>query len=168
MKKKIKKQKHTRSKQFTGVSSITDTKDFSAKIIDKNGNKELKISSPVWYQHQLNKFKVGERVSIYISTRKPKRSEQQNRYYWGAYLPIISKETGEKNLDRLHKLFTGMFLTESIELVLGKQVRMTKSTATLSISEFSAYIESIEAETGVMAPPTINYFAPLKEEHFDK
>jgi hypothetical protein len=40
---------------------------------------------------------------------------------------------------------------------------MTKSTTSLSKSEFSEYIEAIEAETGVMAPPTINYFSPLDD-----
>lgn len=155
---KKKKQKYTRSKQQEGNSSITETKDFAGKIVmGAHGKNELKINSEIWYQHQLNKFRVGEKVSLYISNRKPKRSEQQNRYYWGVYLPLIAKETGERNIEKLHSLFSGMFLTEGIYTVLGKQVRIKKSTTELSKSEFSEYIMDIEAETGVLAPPADNF-----------
>lgn len=156
--KKKQKQKYTRSKQFDGNSSITETKDFAGKIVEgKHGMNELKINSENWYQHQLNKFKVGEKVSVYISNRKPKRSEQQNRYYWGVYLPLIAKETGEQNVEKLHNLFSGLFLTEGIYTVLGKQVRIKKSTTELSKNDFAEYIMAIESETGVLAPPTDNF-----------
>lgn len=154
-KKKVKKVDRTRSK--TSQIYITDTKDFSATIIETNGKKELAISHRNWYDTQINKFKVGDKVSLYVSSRRPKRSEAQNRYYWGVYLPLIANETGERDLDRLHRLFTGMFLTTGIELVLGKQVRMTKSTTTLSKNDFSEYIMAIEAETGIQSPPTQEY-----------
>lgn len=155
MKKKISK---TRTKQFEGNSSITDTKDFAGVIEkDEEGKNKLRILSPVWYQHQLNKMKVGEKVSIYLSTRRPKRSEAQNRYYWGVYLPLIANETGERNIEKLHALFSGLFLTEGIYTVLDKQVRIKKSTTELSVSQFIAYIMDIEAETGIEAPPTENF-----------
>lgn len=153
-----KKKSNTRTKR-DDRPQIIDTKDFGAKIIkNKDGRNELKINSQVWYNHQLSKFKVGEVVTLYISNRKPKRTQQQNRYYWGVYLPLISKETGERDLDALHKLFTGKFLSNGIKEVLGEKVRMTKSSATLTISEFMEFIMSIEGETGIEAPPTENYF----------
>ena len=137
---------------------IFRSQTFAAIIkIDHNVNhleRKLIVKSPRYYQHQLNKFKEGEEVTLEIHNKKPKRSEQQNRYYWGVYLPLIANETGERNMDRLHELFKGLFLTKEVVQVLGKPVRMKKSTASLSKSEFSEYIMSIEAETGVMAPPT--------------
>lgn len=138
---------------------LVDTKDFAGKIVlDSDGKKTLRLNSPVWYQFQLSKFKEGEVVTMYISSRKPKRTQQQNRYYWGVYLPLIAKETGENDLDALHKLFSGKFLTEEIKEVLGQKVRITKSSSALMISEFMEYIMKIEAETGIEAPPTENYF----------
>lgn len=155
---KKKKQKHTRTKREF-APEVVETKDFNAKVVlDSENRKVLKILAPVWYRHQIQKFKLGEMVSMYVSSRRPKRSMQQNRYYWGVYLPMIAQETGEKDLDRLHRLFSGKFLTESIVEVLGEKVRMVKSTASLSKSEFSEYIMAIEADTGVEAPPTANYF----------
>lgn len=146
---------------------VVETKDFAAEIVaDPEGGKKLKISAPTWYKHQINKFKEGDHVSVFVSSRRPKRTIQQNRYYFGAYLPLIAKETGENDIERLHKLFAGMFLTEEIVHVLGKPVRMVRSTTTLSKAEFTEYIMKIEAETGIASPPTQNYFdpAPTHEE----
>lgn len=158
MKKKTKKQKHTRTKREF-APEVVETKDFSAKVVlDGEGKNMLRINAPVWYRHQLSKFRTGETVTLFVSSRRPKRTMQQNRYYFGVYLPLIAKETGEHDIDALHKLFAGMFLSEGIKEVLGKQVRMTKSTTTLSKADFSEYIMNIEAETGIEAPPTANYF----------
>lgn len=148
-------------------ASITRTESF-AGVIRKDPSdgrlKKLTIKSPRWYQHQLNKFREGEEVTLEIHTKRPKRTEQQNRYYWGVYLPLVSKETGEADLDRLHELFKGKFLTTGVVDVLGERVRMKKSTTELGVGEFCQYILDIEALTGVEAPPTENYdLAPLHE-----
>lgn len=145
---------------------VTRSQTFAATIKKDIANqvKKLIIKSTRFYQYQLNKFKDGEEVTLEVHNQKPKRSEQQNRYYWGAYLPLIAEETGEKNLDRLHELFKGKFLTLGVVDVLGQKVRMKKSTTELSISEFCQYIMDIEAETQIGAPPTSNYNLPeLKE-----
>lgn len=158
MKAKKKKQKHTRT-QRENVAEVVETKDFNAKVIlDNDGKQTLKILAPVWYRHQLQKFRLGETVSLYVSSRRPKRTLQQNRYYFGVFLPLVAKETGEQDIEKLHRLFSGKFLTEGIVEVLGQKVRMVKSTTSLSKSDFSEYIMAIEAETGVEAPPTANYF----------
>lgn len=147
-------------KSFT----ITYSQPFSAVVeSDSHGGNRLAIQSLAYYKNQVNKFKVGEKVTLEIHSRKAKRSDAQNRYYFGIYLPLVAQETGERNMDSLHELFKGMFLTTGIIEVLGKQVRIKKSTTSLSTSEFTEYIMSIEAETGVAAPPTENYdLPPLK------
>jgi len=155
----VKKQKHTRNKRKFDVE-VVETKDF-AGVIDKDlhtGKNKLGILSPVWYQHQLNKFKAGEKVTLYISSKRVRRTMQQNRYYWGVYLPLIAKETGNHDLEQLHTYFKGKFLTTGIVEVFGQKVRMTKSTAELNKNDFSEYIMNIEADTGIEAPPTANYF----------
>lgn len=145
--------------------SITHTQGFAAFVRGGPTDRRIVVKSQRWYQHQINKFKEGEEVTLQVHNRKPKRTEQQNRYYWGVYLPIVSKETGELNIDRLHSLFSGMFLTEGVVVVLGKKTRMKKSTTELSTSEFSQYIMSIEAETGIPAPPTESYGLPPLSEN---
>ena len=152
--------KKTNAKKREKPAEITRTQLFAA-VIRKDPTdgrlKKLIVKSQRWYQHQINKFRDGEQVTLEVHNKRPKRTEQQNRYYWGVYLPLIAEETGEKDLDRLHELFKGKFLTEGIVEVLGEKVRMKKSTTELGVGEFCQYIMDIEALTQVAAPPTENY-----------
>ena len=137
-----------------GIATTTKTQTFAGVIKIENGKNKLQLNSPEYYQHQLNKFKDKDRVTLYLTNERPKRTTAQNNYYWGVYLPLIASETGENDLDRLHCLFKGKFLTTAIINVLGENVRMTKSTTNLSTSEFTEYIMAIEGYTGITAPPT--------------
>jgi hypothetical protein len=133
---------------------VTRSEPFAATIIEgPEGKNVLAVASKIWYQHQLNKFKPGTKVTLELHTRKPKRTDSQNRYYWGAFLPEIAKQTGEHDLDALHELFKGKFLSEGVVEVLGMKVRKKKSTTELGVGEFSEFIMHIEALTGVEAPP---------------
>lgn len=162
-----KKGKKVADKAKEKPEGVTYTQSFAAvirKIPGEPRKKTLVIKSQRWYHHQISKFRDGEKVTIMIHNRKPKRTEQQNRYYWGVYLPLISRETNEPDLERLHELFKGKFLTEGIVEVLGEKVRMKRSTTELGVGEFCQYIMDIEHFTEVEAPPTENYdLAPLRE-----
>jgi len=138
---------------------VTYSQSFSATITrepDGVANK-LTINNKRWYQHQINKFKPGEQINIVLNNRKPKRTIAQNNYYWGVYLPLIAYETGEPDLDRLHELFKGKFLTQGVVEVLGEKVRMKRSTTELGVGEFCDYIMNIQNLTGIEAPPTENF-----------
>lgn len=147
------------------AESITRSEPFTATIEKSpEGKNRLAITSRVFYQHQLNKFKPGTKVTLMLHTMRVKRTDAQNRYYWGVYLPLIAKETGNHHIEALHQLFTSLFLTEKVVEVLGRKVRVKKSTTELGVGEFCEYIMNIEAETGVEAPPTENWdLAPLRE-----
>ncbi len=151
-------------KKKESPDTITYSQSFAAVMKFRDGKRVPIVKSPRWFHHQMNKFKEDEEVTLMVHNRRPKRTEQQNRYYWGVYLPLISKETGEADLDALHELFKGKFLTEGVVEVLGQKVRKKKSTTELGVAEFSQFIMDIEAETHVAAPPTENYgLDPLKE-----
>lgn len=147
------------------LENVTRSDPFAAIIVKgPEGRNRLEIVSKSYYQYQINKFKEGTRVTLEIHTRKPKRTDQQNRYYWGVYLPIIAEETGERDLDAMHELFKGKFLSSGIVSILGEKVRKKKSTTELGIGEFCEYILEIEEFTGIQAPPTENWdLMPLKE-----
>lgn len=126
------------------------------------GHKKLDIVAKLYYRTAINRLKDGDKVTVIVEQRKWKRTLAQNSYYWGVYLPLIASETGESDLDRLHTLFKGKFLTKGVFDVLGEKVRVTGSTADLSVGEFCEYILGIENLTQVSAPPTENYdLAPL-------
>ena len=69
---------------------------------------------------------------------------------------MISAETGN-DIDDLHVLFKGKFLSKGIVEVLGHKIRKAKSTTELTAGQFSEYISRIEELTGVLAPPTEDY-----------
>lgn len=147
------------SKSYTKI-----TKSFAGHIIlDKVLNKKKYVfDSPTWLQHTLNKYNVGDAITITFTNLKPKRTEQQNRYYW-LYLGIISKETGN-DIDDLHTLFKGLFLSKEIVEVMGHNVRRSRSTTELNTSQFSDYIARIEEKTCILAPPSDTYLKNLYEE----
>lgn len=98
----------------------------------------------------------GQDVSLEVSTRKSKRSGEQNRYYW-LYLTLIKEETGNE-IEDLHSYFKGKFLTQRISEIYGDKYRVTKSTTDLSKGEFCEYLVNISSLTQVELPDTTEYF----------
>lgn len=146
---------HKQSKK-TG-EAVTYSQPFVAEIKKDGLTPRLVIQAKKFFFHQLNKFRDGERVTLMVTNHKLKRTLAQNAYYWGVYLPLIAEKTGEHDLDALHELFKGKFLTSGIRTVLGEKVRIKRSTTELGIGDFCRYILAIQQLTGVEAPPTENY-----------
>ncbi len=142
------------------LSHTFESQGFSATVIldEVTGKKSLQLASQMYFDHAVSKFREGEKVTLQLTNKKPKRTEQQNRYYW-LYLTLISKETGEQDIEGLHELFKGKFLTEKIATILGEPVRKKRSTTSLSVNDFSEFITAIETFTEIQAPPTENFLA---------
>lgn len=134
-------------------------------VTDKTtGKKRLKLHSERFYNHEVSKFNEGEEVTISITNKKPKRTLSQNSYYWGVYLPLISAETGEADMDAIHEHFKQKFLVREVKMVFDEPTLVYGSTQDLSVLEFNDFIANIYAETGVEPPPTENYhLAPLQK-----
>lgn len=150
--------------KITG-EEVTFSQPFAAIVRKDALQPRLVIQAKAWFYHQLGKFRDGEKISVVITNKKLKRTLAQNAYYWGVYLPLISSETGEQDIEALHELFKGKFLSRGIVTVLGEKVRLKGSTTELGIGDFNNYILAIQQLTGVMAPPTENYdLGPLSGE----
>lgn len=147
-----------------GLAHTNKTETFAATVVFDNTRKcnSLRFTSEQFFRHKMNQLNVGDPLTVMITNKRPKRTVSQNNYYWGVYLALIAKETGH-TIDELHKRFTEEFLLMSRATVLGKEVKVIKSTSNLSVSDFIEYVMNIEALTGIAAPPTENYFLePLK------
>lgn len=149
---------------LTKKETIKITHEFDAIVLKDQPIPRLQITNEEWYYAELNKFNHEENVSLKIGQYKNKRTEKQNRYYWGVYLPKIIKEgVGQDNKDILHDIFKEEFLTiEVVEVFnpitkIHEKRRIYKSTTKLTTGEFSKFIKDIETTTGVIAPPTENY-----------
>ena len=90
-----------------------------------------------------NKFKDkivrlnGKYAILELKNFYKKRSDNQNQYYWGVVLQIISEETGN-DLEDLHSTFKAMFLVDRTGVI-----PIIKSTAKLTTIEFNDYINRI-------------------------
>ena len=77
-----------------------------------------------------------------------KRSSPQNRYYWGAMLPIVKeglKGVGiEMSKEQTHELLKYKFLKREFVTSDGDILQIIGSTTELSTKEFNEYIESIQ------------------------
>ena len=118
------------------------------------------------FDNYVAQFRDGK-YRLEINELKEKRSDKQHRYYW-VYLGIISRESGHTP-EELHLLFKGLFLTKDIKEIMGKQVRITKSTTELSKGEFCEYLVQISGECGVELPATNDYLGySYHEAHYHK
>lgn len=129
--------------------------------------KEVKLLSKKYLDFFLHKHSsVGDRVSVNVKVKKPKRTEAQNNYYW-FYLGIISMDLGHTP-EEIHEWAKSKCLPNRIIKILGDPVRVKKSTTELTVIEFCDYILKIEEETGVPAPNTEDFglkpLTPVKKE----
>jgi len=130
---------------------------FQFKIVSSEGKKKLELLSRDYYQHFLNtQCKIGEVGSMFLTFKKPTRSENQLRYYW-TILGLMANELGYKS-EELHEwLMIMCFGTKKITVNgITKEVRKSISNkARMSISEAIELIEfTLEkcAELDIVVP----------------
>lgn len=136
-------------------------KPLVVKTHKKDGHLFYTPQQSAMAQNWLKKLPEEQKVTVTYDPSKPKRSQEQNRYYW-FYLNIISEDIGYTK-EELHDYFKSKYLTKEIKEILGVKTRIRRSTTDLDKFEFMELINSIEAETGIPAPDTSYYeLAPLK------
>jgi len=127
----------------------------------KNGKLEIydKQKFRMWLR-ELNEKEVEIRVNKY----KDKRTNSQNRYYWGVVLEILSDYTGHEP-EELHEVLKEIMLPKKevkFKLSDGKEVirKISISTAELSTGAFETYLQKIRE----WAQKRLNCFIPLPNE----
>lgn len=104
-------------------------------------------------------FKSGSHVDITIRKHKEKRTNEQNRYYFGVVIPILADQFGYDNPEDIHADLKRLFNPIESKIMPGETIGGT--TTTLSTVEFMAaddsYVERIcrwaATEHGVFIPP---------------
>lgn len=97
----------------------------------------------------------GEAVlTVKKITKRTERSINQNRYYFGIPLKLISQHTGY-TVDELHEILKFKFLKEHTDL--GERI---KSTTELSTVEFEQYLSDIRKWARV----ELGCYVPLPNE----
>lgn len=93
------------------------------------------------------KIKEDEQVVVTIKRRTKSRSDNQNRYYWGAVIATISAETGV-DPDDVHEAMKRKFLEPEYKEFAGMKWKIPGSTSKLDTSAMTTYLEQVRAWAG--------------------
>ena len=111
-----------------------------------------KLSTGIWQDALKAVAELdGKRVSVSIAEVKPKRSRNQNAYYWGVVVEAVTqmfRDAGNYvDADDVHdylKMRVGK-LAQVIVTPDGEVTKSLGSTSKLSKPEFEVYVEKIRA-----------------------
>jgi hypothetical protein len=98
---------------------------------------KLIFDSPVDVLAHLQSLE-GKRVEVTVERQKRKRTNQQNRWYWGVVLQLISEHTGE-DPENLHEALKAHFAPKH---VVGNIV-VPSASRYLDTMDFSTYCEKV-------------------------
>jgi hypothetical protein len=93
---------------------------------------------------------LGKPLRLIITAEEKKRNEQQNRFYWGAVLRSISEQAWvaghQFDKDTWHEYFARLYgVCEDVTLPDGEVITRRKSTTTMTVAEFSEYLDQVQA-----------------------
>lgn len=102
------------------------------------------------YRAYLAGFKEDAEIELILRKRTKKRTNPQNRYYWGIVVPMLAENFGYTK-DEMHEALKWLFLRKP-----DADPPTVGSTAKLQTKEFAAYIEQIQTwaatEHGIVIP----------------
>lgn len=104
----------------------------------------------------------GKYIQVILNPSKPKsgRSNNQNRYYWGVSIKLVSDFLGYTE-NETHEVLKALFLTREVRIKnkkidTFKTVNITRSTTELNTAEFEEFLTKIREwasiELGVYIP----------------
>lgn len=111
--------------------------------------------NPSFFLDEIKK-QEGKRVSVILKSYRPykQRSIEQNSYYWGVVVQILSDEFGYKP-DEIHEILKFKFLAKQYDLN-GKIFTGTDSSASLDTLDMERYLSTIRGwasqEFGIFIP----------------
>ena len=130
---------------------------FSGDVVGKKLKllQHVKKSISLW----VSTFPNGTKLDITIRKHSEKRSNEQNRYYWGIVIPILADHFGHDNAEEMHEDLKQEF--NPVPSKINPEKIIGGSTTKLSTIDFfsadTSYIERIirwaSMEHGVFVPP---------------
>jgi len=100
------------------------------------------LDQPSHYLAQITKLE-GKRIEQMLRVEKSQRSLNQNSYYWGVVLDILSKHTGYE-IDELHEILKYKFLQVATSSEGKEPYQYVKSTTKLNTAEMEEYLDRIK------------------------
>jgi ATP-dependent phosphoenolpyruvate carboxykinase len=98
---------------------------------------------------------------VELKENRGKRSLNENAYYWGVVVKILSDYTGDTP-DDMHEVLKAKFLKTVVNFG-GEELVMSKHTWNLTTKEFEEYLEQIR----IFAQTELDVKIPLPNEYLD-
>lgn len=92
-------------------------------------------------------YKEGERVMVTLKKWRKLRSNQQNRFWHGVWLPLIADELGyiePEEVCKAVKIRLGLCKVEKDKITGGKRW-VCQSTADMSVADMADFLNKVEA-----------------------
>lgn len=111
-------------------------------------NKKLFIRQRRDFDRQLAELKESWQLEILVQRLRATRSPQQNKWYWGQVVGLVSQYTGSTP-DDIHGIYKAKFLPRIISVPnirtgeVVAEFTLGGSTRTMNTAEFSDYCEAI-------------------------
>ena len=92
----------------------------------------------------------GKNVIITLTRKKKKRSNPQNKYYWGVVVPVVKQGLRDAGypimgIDKVHDYLKLEFLRDLlVNEDTGEVITVIKSTTELSTSEFMDFLAQVQ------------------------
>ena len=83
----------------------------------------------------------GQEIDLVVRKTQKYRSYQQNKYYWGVVVELLSEATGYERQE-MHEVLKGKFLARYVTIA-GSEVPIVRSTTELNTVEFEKYTAEI-------------------------
>lgn len=126
---------------------------FSMEYLAVIKNGDIVFANPEIFSIQMEKLE-GERVTVKVEKVKRKRSDKQNRWYWGLAIPTIQngieEQTGERyDKNTIHAMILNLVggLKMETKIIMGMNVIEVKQkrTSEMTTEEFCDFYEKLQA-----------------------
>jgi hypothetical protein len=121
---------------------------FKGKI----NNGKIQLNKPDQFKSHLTSLEDND-IQVIVRKDRKNRTDQQNKYYWGAIIEILGKELGYTP-EEMHEALKWQFLKKN------GIIPTVRSTTELSTSDFKEYIEKIK----IWAAEEMDIFLPDPDE----
>lgn len=123
--------------------------DVKLQFFGKVTDGKLTIVNRKQFDSELHHFE-GKEVMLTLERKKKKRSNEQNRYWWGCVIPLVKEGLNNAGYkftlnEQVHEQLKKMFLTyEDFSEKTGVGIERTHDTKSLTTSEFMDLIATVQ------------------------
>ena len=107
---------------------------------------------------------AGRDIVLCFKIKRRKRSNEQNAYYWGVVIPLMTEAINQLGHDldeeETHEFLKSRFNTKQVEVFDGHYIDIPQSTRKLDTKDFMDFIDRIQKFAATM----LNLYIPSPNE----